>query len=458
MITLRDYQNTAVDALRNSYRTGNRRPLLVSPTGSGKTVLFSYMASEAKRRGNRVMILAHRAELLDQISRTLRDFTVPHGFIAPGFPNDGRFDVQVASVFALARRINRVKQPDLIIIDEAHHAIANSTWGKIIEAWPEARVLGVTATPCRLSGDGLGDVFDDLVHGPTVAELIELGSLSPYRLFAPNPINLTGVHIRAGDYVKGELAAAVDKPSITGDAIREYSRRANGKRAVVFCISVEHAVHVAAQFKAAGYSAASIDGGMERTERKRINDAFSAGSIQILTSCDLISEGYDLPAIEVAILLRPTQSLSLYLQQVGRALRIFPGKTEAVILDHAGNAFRHGLPDDDRDWSLDGTKNSKRERDPDDIPVKSCPKCLAAVRSISQTCKHCGHVFEVRAREIVQVEGELQEIDKDAMRRQIRREQASAKTMDDLIALGASRGYKNPRAWAQHVFNARQRA
>lgn len=458
MITLRDYQNEAVEALRQSYRIGKRRPLLVSPTGSGKTVLFSYMASEAKRRGNRVIILAHRAELLDQISRTLRQFSVPHGFIAPGYPNEGRHDVQVASVFALARRIQRIKKPDLIIIDEAHHAISSSTWGKVIEAWPEARVLGVTATPCRLSGDGLSDVFDDLVHGPSVAELIDLKSLSPYRLFAPNPINLTGVHIRAGDYVKGELAAAIDKPSITGDAIREYARRANGKRAVVFCISVEHAVHVAAQFKAAGYSAASIDGGMDRGERKRIVTEFAAGRIQIMTSCDLISEGFDAPSIEVAILLRPTQSLSLYLQQVGRALRTFPGKTEAIILDHAGNAFRHGLPDDDREWSLEGSKRTKRERDPDDVPVKSCPKCLAAVRSISQNCKYCGHVFEVRAREIEHVEGDLKEIDKDALRRAARREQAQARTLEDLIALGKARGMNNPAGWARHVFNARQRA
>lgn len=458
MITLRDYQNQAVSALRQSYRTGHRRPLLVSPTGSGKTVLFSYMASEAKRRNNRVMILAHRAELLEQISNTLRQFTVPHGFIAPGYPGDGRLDVQVASVFALARRIERVKRPDFIIIDEAHHAISSSTWGKIIHAWPQSAVLGVTATPARLSGEGLGDLFDDLVFGPTVAELIDGGSLSPYRLFAPKPINLTGVHVRAGDYVKGELAAALDKPSITGDAIAHYRKLAHGKRAVVFCVSVEHAVHVAAQFKSAGYAAASIDGSMDRAERKRIVGDFASGRLQVMTSCDLVSEGFDAPSIEVAILLRPTQSLSLYLQQVGRALRIFPGKTEAIILDHAGNAFRHGLPDDDREWSLEGKRKSAKDRDPDDIPVKSCPRCLAAVRSIESVCKHCGHVFEIKAREIQQVDGELQEIDKEALRKQVRREQASARTLQDLIELGASRGYKNPAAWARHVFNARQRA
>lgn len=456
MISLRNYQHQAVADLRESYRSGHKRPLLVSPTGSGKTVLFSYMASEARKRDNRVMILAHRAELLEQISNTLRQFSVAHGFIAPGYPGDGRLGVQIASVFALARRIERVAPPDFVIIDEAHHCISGSTWGKIIEAWPNARVLGVTATPARLSGEGLGDIFDDMVLGPSVADLIELGSLSPYRLFAPKPMNLTGVHMRAGDYVRGELAEAVDKPTVTGDAIREYSKRAAGKRACVFCVSVEHAAHVAAQFKASGFPAASIDGGMDRGERKRVLADFMAGRILVLTSCDLISEGFDVPAIEVAILLRPTQSLSLYLQQVGRALRIFEGKSEAIILDHAGNALRHSLPDDERDWSLDGAKKSKRERDPDDIPVKSCPKCYAAVRSIASSCKHCGHVFEVKARVIEHVDGELEEVDKEAIRRQVRIEQAKAKSLDDLLALAKQRGYKPQ--WAHHIFNARQRA
>lgn len=454
MITLRPYQSDLADNIRRSYSAGNRSVLAVSPTGSGKTVLFSYIASSAQARGNRVMILAHRAELLDQISQTLARFSVRHAFIAPGYPGDARLPVQVASVFAVARRLGKIPAPDLIVLDEAHHGTAGS-WRKILDAFPNARVLGVTATPCRTDGAGLGDVFSDMVIGPTVAELIKSGSLSRYRLFAPSIIDLSGVHTRAGDYARNELAAAADKPKITGDAITHYRKLSLGKRAVVFCVSVEHAMHVAASFRGVGIPAAHMDGGMERAERNQITRDFTAGRIQVLTSCDLISEGFDLPAIEVAILLRPTQSLGLYLQQVGRALRTFDGKTEALILDHAGNAMRHGLPDDDREWSLDGARRSKRDRDPDEIGIRQCPKCFRVLRQTALACE-CGHVFAPKPREVKQEEGELQEVDIEAMRRQARQEVGKARTLEELKAVAAQRGYKP--GWAEHVYRSRMRA
>ena len=452
-ITLRDYQGTLVERTRANFIVGKRSQLLVLPTGGGKTVCFSYMSGAARSKGLTVWILAHRVELLEQISKTLRDFGIAHGMIAPGYIGDRRQQVQVASVFTLARRLDRYEPPDLIIVDEAHHAIGKSTWGTVIKAFPKAKLLGVTATPIRLSGEGLGDLFECMVQGPTVADLIQRKALSPYRLFAPAGVDLSGVHSKMGDFVRGELAQAMNKPSITGDAVSHYQKLARGKRAVAFCVSVEHAEHVAAQFREAGIPAASIDGGMDKVLRQQVLKSFTAGDLRVLTSCDLISEGFDVPAIEVAILLRPTQSLGLYLQQVGRALRTSPGKAEAIILDHAGNVNRHGLPDDDRVWTLEG-KLKKRASKPSEVPVKTCPKCFATVASAATHCL-CGHEFEVKAREIEHVDGSLEEVDVAAARKAARVEQGKAQTKEDLIAIGRQRGMRRPELWAVHVLRAR---
>lgn len=452
-ITLRPYQTTLVERTRANFIVGKRAQLLVLPTGGGKTVCFSYMAGAAKAKGLTVWILAHRVELLEQISKTLRAFGIAHGMIAPGFVGDRRQQVQVASVFTLARRLDRYAAPDLIIVDEAHHAIAKSTWGTVIQAFPSAKLLGVTATPIRLAGEGLGDLFEVMVQGPTVADLIEQGALSPYRLFAPSGVDLSGVHSKMGDFVRGELAGAMDKRSITGDAVSHYTKLAPGKRAIAFCVSVEHAEHVAAQFREAGIPAASIDGGMDKALRQSVLASFTAGDLRVLTSCDLVSEGFDVPAIEVAILLRPTQSLGLYLQQVGRALRTFPGKQEAIILDHAGNVKRHGLPDEDRLWSLDG-KAKKRAAKPSEVPVKTCPQCFATVAAAATDCL-CGHHFVAQARVIDHVEGNLEEVNVEQARREARQAQGRAQSMEDLVSIGEQRGMKRPRLWAAHVIRAR---
>lgn len=453
-ITLRPYQNTLIERARANFITGKRSQLLVLPTGGGKTVCFSFMAGRAVEKGLRVWILAHRVELLDQISKTLTGFGVPHGMIAPGYMGDRRKPVQVASVFTLARRLDRYDAPDLIIVDEAHHAISESTWGRVVTAFPAAKLLGVTATPIRLSGEGLGDLFQSMVVGPSMRDLIELGALSPYRLFAPAGVDLSGVHTRMGDFVRGEIEAAMDKPSVTGDAVSHYQKLAPGRRAVAFCVSVEHAVHVAEQFRAAGIPAQAIDGAMDRSLRASVLSEFSAGRVQVLASCDLISEGFDVPAIEAAILLRPTQSLGLYLQQVGRALRTFPGKTEAVILDHAGNVKRHGLPDEDRVWSLDGSAKKKGAQR-SEIAVKTCGSCFATVHSAATHCS-CGFEFPVHRREVEQRDGVLEEVDLATAVRQRRQEQGRAQTEAELIAIGKARGMRRAELWARHVIRARQ--
>lgn len=481
MIELRPYQSAAVQGIRAAYAQGKRAPLLVLPTGGGKTVTFSYVTSSASAKGRCVWLIVHRAELVKQIAGTLARFACHHQIIAPGpivrqcqaeqFRAYGRSFVKagervvVASVQTLVKRLADIPEnlhPDLIVIDEAHHLTGGTMWGQVVDNYPKARLLPVTATPCRLDGKGLGlgagGFADDLIMGPTMRELIDAGALSRYRIFAPpNALDLSGVKTRAGDYAKDQLAGAVDKPLITGDAVQHYHRLAAGKRAVVFCVSVEHSRHVADEFAASGVRSAFLDGSMDPSERDQVLKRFEAGEVLVLTSCDIISEGFDVPAIEVAILLRPTQSLSLYLQQVGRALRPFPGKAEAIILDHVGAVITHGLPDEEREWSLDGIKRGKRQAANDNEPgvdrISTCPKCFT-IHLPAPECPTCGHQYPVRARKLEQADGELQELTADqldAMRRQRRAMQGKAETVDDLVnKLGMSR------ARAQKVVQARE--
>jgi superfamily II DNA or RNA helicase len=461
-VQLRPYQEAAIQGLRDAFAADYHSPLLVLPTGGGKTVCFSYLTSRLQAAGKRVVILVHRDELVDQVSETLSRFDVAHGYIAAGRMYDRRHRVHVASVQTLARRMDRVAVPDYVICDEAHHCIGASTWGRVVAEWrsklPSLRLIGVTATPERLSGEGLGEVFDEMVLGPTTRELVDLGALSEYRLFAPaQQLDLSGVKSRMGDFVKGEVAARVDKPAIIGSAVGEYRKRMDGQPAVAFCVSIEHAEHVAEQFRAQGYRAAKLDGTMERSLRKGIVSDFGRGAINVLTSVDVISEGFDVPGIVGAILLRPTQSLGLYLQQVGRALRTAPGKPHAVILDHVGNSSRHGLPDDPREWSLlgRGERKGKGAKDPDDVAIRQCPTCFAVSPAAAAKCRECGAVFPLKPRTIEEVAGTLSEVEVARVKREAKREQAAAQTLEDLIRLGTARGYKNAVGWAKHLFAAR---
>jgi DNA repair protein RadD len=453
---LRPYQSEIIDQARDLIRAGHTSILLQAPTGAGKTALCAHMLGTAAARDQQSWFVVHRRELIRQSARTFRAVGIPHGIVAAGFVGDALRPVQICSVQTLAQRHTRMRRPRLIVWDECHH-VAAASWAKIHAAYPDAIHIGLSATPERLDGTGLHQWFRQIVIGPTVGWLIEQGFLARYRLFAPSRPDLGAVHTRMGDFVRSEASAAMDKPSITGDAVAHYRKLAGGKRAVVFCSSVEHSQHVVAQFRAAGFAAEHVDGETDPRERDAALRRFESGEISILSNVELFGEGVDIPGIECAILLRPTQSLSLYLQQVGRALRPAPGKSEAILLDHAGNALRHGLPDDDRTWSLEGAKRSGRSRDPDDVPVKQCPKCFAVVRAQTQRCA-CGHLWIPQGRIVDEKPGELAEVDPAVLRRQRAKEQGSAKSLQDLIALGAARGYKNPRAWAQHVFSARQRA
>lgn len=434
--------------------TGHKSILIQSPTGSGKTLLTAYMLKTCAEKGQRAFFVCHRRELVKQSIAAFGQVGLNHGVIAAGWWESPRQAVQIASVQTLIRRHQKYAKPNLIIWDEAHHLGAKS-WQKLHAQYPDAYHIGLTATPCRLDGRGLGSFFKTIVSGPSVQWLIEAGFLSPYKLFAPSIISTAGLHSRMGDFAKEELSAAADRPTITGDAITHYKRLAFGKRALVFAVSIQHSQHVVAQFQAAGIPAVHVDGETDQEVRDDAIEKFRKGTIKVLSNVELFGEGFDIPAVEVGILLRPTQSLGLYLQQVGRTLRAAEGKTTAIILDHAGNCARHGLPDDDREWSLDGHQQRNKEQS-DSLSVRICPSCFAAQASGSLICKFCGFTAPGAPREVAEVEGNLEEVDTELIRRQRSREQGTASDFNSLVALGKSRGYKAPWAWAKHIMNARQ--
>lgn len=449
---LRDYQDDLANRTRDAFRRKRKRVVIVLPTGGGKTVIFSYIASNAVALGNRVWIIAHRKELTRQAGATLAQFGVYHGVIRSGEPMDADCMVQVCSIDSLPSRVGKIPPPDLIIIDEAHHAIS-SKYTKVLDAYPDARVIGVTATPQRLDGRGLGDVFEELIEGPSLGWLTENGYLSLARYYAPPvPLDMTGVRKIRGDYDTAALEAAMNKPTITGCAVSHYQKYCDGQPMLSFCVSVQHAKDVAAEYRMAGYRAAAVDGKMKDAERDDCIEGLGTGKWQIITSCDLIGEGLDVPVVSGAQLLRPTESLILFLQQVGRVLRKADGKTHATILDHVGNCQRHGLAHDPREWTLDGRKS--KNKGVAEVLVRECPECYSAHKP-TPTCPYCGFIYPPMPKSKAEIRaGELEELKFVAARKKM--EERDCKTIEDFVRLGISRGYAKPELWARVRMNVRK--
>jgi superfamily II DNA or RNA helicase len=460
LITLRPYQADGERQIREAFLAGFKAPLYVMPTGAGKTVLFSSIAHSAERRAKRVLILAHRIELIDQIVEALKSFDVIPDIIAAGYSRlrghatRARHTVAVASVQTLVRRLDSYVAPNLIIVDEAHHVTSGGTWAKILGHYASAKRLGVTATPCRLDGRGLGGHFDKMIIGPSVRQLTEMGYLAPARIFAPPTVDTSGLHIRAGDYKHEETEALMDVPSITGDALSHYQKHASDKPALVFCTSVAHAHNVAKQFRDGGVPAVALDGGTDRMVRRLTVQEFREGKIRVLASCDLFSEGFDVPGVHCGIFLRPTASMGLWLQQVGRILRPAEGKTHAICLDHAGNTQKHGLPSDDREWSLaaDASRRSKKSAP----SIRVCPHCFAASPARSIWCVECKREFEVKPRQdIEEREGELVELTPEQIQKKRERMmQGRSRSLEQLRDFAKRKGYAP--GWADHIWQARQ--
>lgn len=456
-MNLRYYQENIVTDSRRAYAEGARAPLVCSPTGSGKTVITSYITQGAIEKGRRSWIIAHRKELITQSSATLSKFGIPHGLVKAGMKQDLSPLAQVCSIQSLIARHERMPSPDFILIDECHHAVSGS-YRTIIDRYPQAKLLGFTATPSRLDGRGLGEVFDRIIMGPSVLELMMEGYLSPARYYAPpKKVDLTGVPRRRGDFATKQLEAAMNRPTITGDAVAHYAKFCDGAPALVFCVSVPHAEEVAAAYRAAGYRAASVDGSLPDAVRDERINGLANGTYQVITSCDLIGEGLDVPIVTAAQLLRPTDSLILHLQQIGRVLRPADGKDHAVILDHVGNLQRHGFAETSREWSLDPiTKRNVNAAE----PVRECPQCFAAFQP-APACPFCGFEFPVdesKSRKIKEEEGSLSEVkdeEKQAQMKKRRMEEGACRSFEDFVELGERRGYRSPRGWARHRARAR---
>jgi DNA repair protein RadD len=461
-----EYQVPCVDGVRNSYKKKKVAPLLVAPTGSGKTVIFSHIAENASEKNKRVLIMAHRKELCTQCGEKMMANEVDFGYINPKFTPDYRKMVQVGTIQSIVSRMAKMfvyghgagrelpvaadtenilpleatllYVPDLIIIDEAHRSLA-PTYLKIIDFYkkhnPKLLILGVTASPVRGDGKPLSLLYDDIVLGPTVRKLIDLGFLvEPETYGAEVRVDLVNVDVdENGDYNQLQLSRVMNTGCITGDAVAHYTKICPGVPAVVFCIDVQHAINVAADFRAAGYLFEHIDGEMDDrggdgtgtvgdNDRGRIIKRLRAGIIHGVTSVDLVTEGFDAPMVECTVLLRPTLSLALAIQMPGRGLRPYINpvtghvKKRCFILDHANVSATLaqgtellGFIDDDRSWTLEGVEVKKKKKKKGDVDkigkVSQCPNCHRLHKAAIK-CPNCGYAYK-RATDITVVDGEL---------------------------------------------------
>ncbi len=486
--------------------SGNDRLFLLGDfTVTHNTIMFSHIADNAQRLNKKVLIIAHRDTLIKQASRKLRDCNLRHGIIMAGFTPDLNAKVQVASVQTLVRRLEKLKFiPDIIVIDEAHLSAAKS-YVKVIEHFSDAIVLGVTGSPCRLDnkplGSDFGGLYDHMVIGVTIRELIDRGFLVQPTVYASEHlVDLSGVKKSMGDYDTAELGAIMDKPKLTGSAVDQYLKVCPDKPAVAWCVTVQHAQHVADEFNARGVKAAMLCGDHDTAYRDDILGKLASGEIRVVTFVGILVEGVDVPEITAIILLRPTMSLASYLQVIGRGLRpVYAGdvpsdatnavrlaaianswKNKCYVLDHAGLVFKHGFADDVRDWSLDwGEKKKAGKKKVKDEVVNAiqCRGCwhvftpLQGKEHADQLtlkgenpnghtccCPDCGKPVERPNRKIEEEDGELTEITKDMadkLRKQRRNEVHGARSMEQLLQVAAQRGYSA--SWAEHVYNSRLR-
>ena len=467
-IPLRPYQIEAVERVRQSIRGGARRILLVLATGGGKTVVASNVVASSVAKSKRVLFVAHRRELIRQtFAKLVRNglSAADVGIIMAGVesrPGDlfggeelpARDDelwtklarrrptapVQIASVDTLRNRERPAA--DLVIVDEAHRALAKS-YTDLRDAYPKAIHLGLTATPYRADGRGLGESYEDLVVVASPSLLIGEGFLVAPRVFtvpASKLPDLGGVRVRGGDYDAEELAKAVDQAALVGDIVEHWQRHAPGVRTVAFASSVEHSRHIAARFVEAGVAAEHLDGETPADERDAILRRLERGETLVVSNCGVLCEGWDQPSVKACILARPTKSTGLYLQQAGRILRPYQG-LPAGILVHAGCAVEHGLPQDDREFTLDATPK-RRSKATDLPPAKTCEQCYAVVPTATAICPECGFVWPVAEREpIAEEAGELVEV-------------APATTEEKRVfweGLVARRGTRKP-GWVFHRF------
>lgn len=430
-LQLRDYQIEVAELARQAFRAKNRSVLIVLPCGAGKTVLFAYIAQQAQNKGNKVLFLVHRVELLDQTIATFNKFGIERKVI----------DIEMVQTTANKYKkiidknntkngaendIETITDYDLIIFDEAHHS-TSKTWRTIIDNQPKAKIVGLTATPCRLDGKPLGDIYNHLIVGISANSLIQRDFLSQYDYFAPTVADLSELRKRGSDYDMGSAEELLDTPAIFGDIIHHFKRLASNMQTICYCPTRAYSKKTAQLFNDNGIKAVHFDGETPKNERNQIIKDFRDKKIQVLCNVDLISEGFDVPDCHCCILLRPTQSSALFIQQATRALRPAPNK-KAVIIDHVGNYLRHGFPTQDRQWSLDKPlEKHKESNEKGELKIRQCLVCFGTFPT-APVCPYCGTPYENTKEELANIEKiELKRIkEEEALRARQLREQKRA--------------------------------
>ena len=471
MIKLYPHQEKNINELRQAIAK-HQAVLLQAATGYGKTAVASFITRSALERDKRVIFMVHRKEIIEQTSKTFERQEIPHGFIQAGLTYDPQHLCHIASTDTLVRRLDKVRKPDLLISDEAHHIVAG-TQAKIV-SWAKAggaKIVGLSATPERLDGRGLREFFDYMVPGPTITWLIQNKYLSDYMVFAaPFVPDMGRVSVKMGEYSAEEIDKIMDDIKLFGCAVSNYKEHAAGMKAILFAPSIRVSEKLAQHFSAEGIPAAHLDGGTPKAQRRDRIAAFADGELQVLCNVNLFGEGFDLSAIagkdvpiEAVILYRPTMSLSLHLQQIGRGLR--PKPYPAVILDHVGNCRRHGLPDDDREWSLDSKKRKKKKSDETEERIKQCPECYNVHKPHLKECPHCDYIYVVKERDTESdfVPGTLEKIDlekrrelanlkerdREAFKRFVQESVEACHSYGELVKLASLLNYKKGWAWYQ---------
>jgi superfamily II DNA or RNA helicase len=415
---LRPYQSAAIAGVRNAMATGHRRVVLTVPTGGGKTLIASEIIKRSTERGFKVLFIAPRRELILQALGALAKHGVSAGVIMAGARHLTRSyeAVQIASADTIHARVVRNKRmelppADLVIFDEFHLAVA-ATRAELLSLYPNAKIIGLTATPARGDGRGLNEVADALVLGPSIPDLVTDGFLVPLRYFAPSAPDLSKIKVVKGDYVEKQLGEVMIK--LVGDVVENWLRLAPERRTVVFCCNCAHSRAVRDAFLAEGIKAEHVDGETPNDERAEILARVASGETQVLTNVYVASYGLDIPALDCAVLARPTKNITLYLQTVGRVMRPFPGKVDALVIDHAGAVHENGFADDVHPWSLEGAGTVKERKlalakesgEPKEITCSQCKAVFAGRRD----CPCCGFQMIPPAKPIPTYEADLQEV------------------------------------------------
>lgn len=438
--------------------------LMQSATGSGKTRMALDMIAGAHAKGSSCIFTVPRKELLAQTIETIQEYGLPYGVISPDYSSNPLAKIQIAMMPTLARRLDKIKAPKVLFIDECHYGGADLDrvieWSRTGGGWR----VGLSATPLKTNGKPMSDHYDHMEQGLPVADLIVQKRLSLFRYFAPAQPDLSAVKTSNGEYVQSQLASFMEADqAIIGDAVKTYRDLAMGRLNVVFATSRKHAGIITDAFNAAGITAMMIDGTMSADDRKLIIAGFARREFTVLVSVALLTFGFDLAAaaklpvtVETMSDLCPRKSLPMQMQVWGRVLRM--KDQPAVIMDHCGNWRENGFPDDPREWSLEG-KKKRASSDDRSEPARQCDIAdggCGFVHRPSPVCPNCGRVYPIKSRTIEEIAGELAEIDRAAMQRERKQEQGKAQTIEDLIKVGQSRGMSNPAGWARHIFAARQ--